>query len=297
MRQHPLYGVALAGVGTLVLTPDSLFMRLSEMDGFQMTAWRGLLMGTVMVALWALLSRDRGAELRHVFTRAGAVVVLCQFFNSLLFCLGIAMAPVAVVLFGLATVPVCAALLAWLLLGEATRFATWITIAAVMTGIGIAVLGGEGEGVELNLVALAGAGFGLGVAFVLALNFVVIRSAPQLPIMLVIGLGAFLAGCFGLAATGVERMGDGHVWAMATTGVIVLPVSFFLLSLASRHTHASNVSLLMLLETVLGPLWVWWGVGEAPTPMMVLGGGIVVVSLAAYILWTGRPRRHIASAG
>jgi drug/metabolite transporter (DMT)-like permease len=297
MRHHPLYGVALAGAGTLILTPDSLFMRLSEMDGFQMTAWRGLLMGTVMVGLWALLSRDRGAELRHVFTRAGAVVVLCQFFNSLLFCLGIAMAPVAVVLFGLATVPVCAALLAWLLLGEATRFATWITIAAVMTGIGIAVLGGEGEGVELNLVALAGAGFGLGVAFVLALNFVVIRSAPQLPIMLVIGLGAFLAGCFGLAATGVERMADGHVWAMATTGLIVLPVSFFLLSLASRHTHASNVSLLMLLETVLGPLWVWWGVGEAPTPMMVLGGGIVVVSLAAYILWTGRPRRHIASAG
>ena len=297
MRYHPLYGVALAGIGTLVLTPDSLFMRLSEMDGFQMTAWRGLLMGTVMVGLWALLSRDRGGELRHVFTRAGGVIVLCQFFNSLLFCLGIAMAPVAVVLFGLATVPVCAAILAWLLLGEATRLATWITIVAVMTGIGIAVLGGDGEVVELNLAALAGAGFGLGVAFVLALNFVVIRSAPQLPIMLVIGVGAFLAGCFGLAVTGGDRMGDGHAWAMATTGIFVLPVSFFLLSLASRHTHASNVSLLMLLETVLGPLWVWWGVGEAPTAMMILGGIIVVGSLALYILWTGRRRRVDPSAG
>lgn len=291
MRHHPLYGVVLAGIGTLVLTPDSLLMRLSGMDGFQMTAWRGLLMGTVMVALWALLSRDRGAELRQLCTRSGGVIVLCQFFNSLLFCLGIAMAPVAVVLFGLATVPVWAALLAWVLLGEATRLATWVTIVAVMGGIGIAVLGGEGEGVALNLAALAGAGFGLGVAFVLALNFVVIRSAPQLPILLVIGVGAFLAGCFGFAVTGFERMGDGHVWAMAATGMIVLPVSFFLLSLASRHTHASNVSLLMLLETVLGPLWVWFGVGEAPTPMMVAGGTIVVGSLALYILWTGRRRR------
>jgi drug/metabolite transporter (DMT)-like permease len=291
MRHHPLYGVALAGIGTLVLTPDSLLMRFSEMDGFQMTAWRGLLMGTVMVGLWAILSRDMAGELRHLFTRPGGVIVVCQFFNSLLFCLGIALAPVAVVLFGLATVPVCAALLAWVLLGEATRVATWVTIVAVMTGIGIAVLGGDGEGVELNLAALAGAGFGLGVAFVLALNFVVIRSAPQLPIMLVIGVGAFCAGCFGLAVTGIERMGDGHVWAMATTGMIVLPVSFFLLSLASRHTHASNVSLLMLLETVLGPLWVWLGVGEAPTPMMLIGGTIVVVSLALYILWTGRRRR------
>ncbi|WP_306153090.1 DMT family transporter [Roseovarius sp. MMSF_3281] len=291
VRAHPLYGLALAGIGTLVLTPDSLFMRLSQMDGFQMTAWRGLLMGAVMIGLWAILSRDRGGEFRQLFTRAGALIVICQFFNSLLFCLGIAMAPVAVVLFGLATVPVWAALLARLMLGEATRLATWITIAAVMTGIGIAVLGGEGEGVELNLAALAGAGLGLGVAFVLALNFVVIRSAPQLPIMLVIGAGALLAGGFGLAVTGGERMGDGHVWAMATTGIVVLPVSFFLLSLASRYTHASNVSLLMLLETVLGPLWVWLGVGEAPTMMMILGGFIVVGSLAIYILWTGRRRR------
>lgn len=297
MKAHPLYGVGLAGIGTLVLTPDSLLMRLSQMDGFQMTAWRGLLMGTVMVGLWALLSRDRCGDLRHLFTRSGGVIVVCQFFNSLLFCLGIAIAPVAVVLFGLATVPVCAALLAWLLLGEATRLATWITIAAVMTGIGIAVLGGEGEGVELNLAALAGAVFGLGVAFVLALNFVVIRSAPQLSIMLVIGVGALLAGSFGLAVTGLDRMGDGHVWAMATTGMVVLPVSFFMLSLASRYTHASNVSLLMLLETVLGPLWVWLGVGEAPTPMMVLGGVIVVGSLALYILWTGRRRRGVPSAG
>ena len=295
MRHHPLYGVGLAGIGTLVLTPDSLLMRFSEMDGFQMTAWRGLLMGTVMVTLWAVLSRDRGGELRQLFTRSGGVIVVCQFFNSLLFCLGIAIAPVAVVLFGLATVPVWAALLAWVLLGEATRLATWITIVAVMTGIGIAVLGGDGDSVQLNLAALAGAGFGLGVAFVLALNFVVIRSAPQLPIMLVIGVGAFCAGCFGLLVTGVDRMGDGHVWAMATTGIIVLPVSFFMLSLASRYTHASNVSLLMLLETVLGPLWVWIGVGEAPTPMMVTGGTLVVVSLALYILWTGQRRRRRAT--
>jgi len=48
---------------------------------------------------------------------------------------------------------------------------------------------------------------------------------------------------------------------------------------------------LMLLETVLGPLWGWLGVGEAPTPMMLTGGAIVVLSLALYILWTGRRRR------
>ena len=60
--------------------------------------------------------------------------------------------------------------------------------------------------------------------------------------------------------------------------------SFFSLSSASRYTQAANVSLLMLLETVLGPLWVWLGLGEAPTPRMLAGGAIVIVSLALYIL-------------
>jgi drug/metabolite transporter (DMT)-like permease len=47
---------------------------------------------------------------------------------------------------------------------------------------------------------------------------------------------------------------------------------------------------LLLLETVLGPLWVWIGVGEAPTPMMLVGGVIVVGSLAIYLWHTGRRR-------
>lgn len=294
MSRSPLYGILLAALGTLTLTPDALLMRLSDMDGFQMSGWRGLLMGGMMMLIWALSSRDRGGDLAQLKTREGRLIVLCQVFNSTLFCLGIAVAPVAVVLFGVAAVPVFAAVLSWLLIGEATRPATWVATAAVLGGIGIAVLGGEGEGVVLDRNALAGAAFGLGVAFVLALNFTVVRARPRLPIMLVIGLGALIAGCIGTLITGPAQMMQGHVLPMAFTGAVVLPVSFYLLSLASRHTHAANVSLLMLLETVLGPLWVWLGVGEAPTPMMLLGGAIVVISLAAYLGVTGRRGRRQA---
>jgi drug/metabolite transporter (DMT)-like permease len=60
--------------------------------------------------------------------------------------------------------------------------------------------------------------------------------------------------------------------------------------MASRHTHASNVSLLLLLETVLGPLWVWLGLGERPTPVMLAGGAVVVGSLALYLWHEGHRR-------
>jgi drug/metabolite transporter (DMT)-like permease len=128
------------------------------------------------------------------------------------------------------------------------------------------------------------------VAVVLALNFVILRARPDLPIPLLMGLGAALAGVTGVAITGPAQMTQGTVWAIAITGLVILPVAFFSLSLASRYTHASNVSLLLLLETVLGPLWVWLGVGERPTPMMLAGGVIVVGSLAVYLWHTGRRR-------
>jgi drug/metabolite transporter (DMT)-like permease len=276
-------GVLLALIGTLVLTPDAMLMRLSGMEGFQMTGWRGLFMGTMMLLAWAVTSRDRAGDMARLCSGPGAMIVLAQVLNSILFCLGIASAPAAVVLMGVAAVPVFSALLSRVVTGETTSALTWAAIAAVMTGIGIAVLGGGHGDVDLNWRAVTGAVFGLGVAFVLALNFVTLRASPDLPILLAIGIGAWIAGVVGWSITGVEAMFEGRIWAMAITGGVVLPVSFFMLSLAARHTVAANVSLLMLLETVLGPLWVWIGVGERPTVAMLIGGAIVVGSLAVYL--------------
>ncbi len=290
MTRHPLFGLGLACFGALVLTPDTLLMRWSGMEGFAMLAWRGLLMGGLLITIWLLTARDRMADLRALATLAGGGVILCHGANATIFSLGVAHAPVAVVLFGVATMPICAALLARMLTGEPTRPATWAAMAAVMGGIAIAVFGGGDTDVAFNRTSLVGAAAGLAVAGMLAIGFVIIRSTRSLPIIPLIGAGALLAGLIGLAAAPAGTLGAGNPWAIAVTGTAILPVSFLALTFASRHTEAANVSLLMLLETVLGPAWVWLGAGEAMTPAMILGGAIVVGSLAAYILVTGRSR-------
>lgn len=295
MTRHPAFGVLLALFGVLVLTPDALFMRLSGMAGYQMVGWRGLLMGAVMLSGWLISSRQRRADLGALVSGAGLAIVVCQYFNATLFSLGIGNAPVPVVLFGVATVPVFAAVFARIVIGEPTPRATWITIVAVLVGIGIAVFGGEAGALRPDGRALPGALAGLGVAAVLAMNFVILRARPDLPILLVIGAGAGLAGATGVIVTGPERMADGTVWAIAITGAVILPVSFFSMSVASRHTPASNVSLILLLETVLAPLWVWLGIGETPTVQMLTGGAIVVTSLAIYLTLAGRRARAARS--
>lgn len=287
MTRHPAFGLFLALFGALAITPDTLLMRWSAMGGEQMVAWRGLLMGSALLLSWMIFRRrNLRSDLRSLASGAGLLIVICQICNASLFAVGIAAAPVSVVLFSVSTVPVFAALFSWLLLGESTHWSTWAAIVAVLAGIGLAVFGNDPGAASGR--PLVGAAAGLGVATSLAMNFVTIRRNPGVPILLTVGLGALLAGLGGLVSTGPGAMGAGHIWAIALAGGVVLPVSFFSLSLASRFTHASNVSLLMLLETILGPLWVWAGTGEAPTRAMLAGGTVVIVSLAAYLSYAGR---------
>ena len=67
-------------------------------------------------------------------------------------------------------------------------------------------------------------------------------------------------------------------------GMIILPISFTCLNLAPRYTTSAIVSLLMLLEMVIGPFWVWLGVGEQPTIIMISGAAFVALVLAMHIV-------------
>ena len=278
-------GLSLALFGALLLTPDTLFMRLSELDGFTMLAWRGGLSGVGYILIWAWFSLRLELKIPNLLTLSFAIVVICQIINATFFSLAIAVAPVTIVLISVATVPIFSAILSWFFLGETLSKFSIGTAILVLVGLYISVLGGDATLIELDTSTLLGALFGLGVAFTLAMNFTIIRKDKNVPFVLAIGIGALLAGSLGLLCA------DNLYWppvknmaAIAVTGIIILPVSFCTLSYAARFVSSSTVSLIMLLETVLGPLWIWWGIGEEPTNAMLLGGAIVILSLAAFLI-------------
>jgi drug/metabolite transporter (DMT)-like permease len=278
-------GLSLALFGALLLTPDTLFMRLSELDGFTMLAWRGGLSGVGYILIWAWFSLRLELKIPNLLTLSFAIVVICQIINATFFSLAIAVAPVTIVLISVATVPIFSAILSWFFLGETLSKFSIGTAILVLVGLYISVLGGDATLIELDTSTLLGTLFGLGVALSLAMNFTIIRKDKNVPFVLAIGIGALLAGSLGLLCA------DNLYWppvknmaAIVVTGIIILPVSFCTLSYAARFVPSSTVSLIMLLETVLGPLWIWWGIGEEPTNAMLLGGAIVILSLAAFLI-------------
>jgi drug/metabolite transporter (DMT)-like permease len=62
--------------------------------------------------------------------------------------------------------------------------------------------------------------------------------------------------------------------------------------LAARYLSAGEIGLLALLETTLGPIWVWLGLGERPSDMAIAGGAIVIGALLVNGLWGMRGRAN-----
>jgi len=283
--QQSQYGILLALIGALILTPDSLFMRLSQMDGSAMLAWRATLAGMVFLLI-GLNKRGRSTNTsKQIFTKSFVALVLCQIANTSFFAFAISLAPVAIVLVAVATVPIISVILSTLFLGEHASLRSWGIILTVTLGIIISVYGDLRGDIDFNMHTVLGALLGLAVAFSLAINFIVVRQDRSVEFEIALGIGALIAGltAFSLSPTATNVTLNSTL-IISLTGLIILPLSFVMLSRASRYTTASNVSMLMLLETVLGPLWVWMVIDERPSNLTIAGGTIVITAIFYFLL-------------
>ena len=71
----------------------------------------------------------------------------------------------------------------------------------------------------------------------------------------------------------------------AIYGAVVVGCGLIVYTIGSRHVPAVQLTLLSLTEVVLGPVWVWFGVGEVPSFPTLLGGAIVLASVAGLALY------------
>ena len=274
-------GIFLALLGALILTPDTLLMRLSELSGGQMVAWRATQAGSIffIIGLCPFILSRSGVKPK-IWRKSFVALVFVQMANVFCFAYGIYLAPVAIVLIAVATVPVFSIILGAVVLKEAVDMRTWAIVIIVFFGVTLSVIGDINSYDIFNLSSILGGLCGLVVAFSLACNFVIIRKDKEVAFPLALGTGGILCGLlafyFWPSASEINLKG---MFYISITGLLILPLSFILLSRASRMTPASNVSIIMLLETILGPLWVWTFTTESPQFLTIIGGIIVILAL------------------
>jgi drug/metabolite transporter (DMT)-like permease len=286
-------GALIAWFGVILLAPDALLIRITGLEGMSLLFWRGLLMGGTLMVLWLIFAARRlRQDIRVALSPVGLLLIGVFTVDAITFAIGITMTSATVMLTALATMPIFTVLFSIPMLGEKPSIQTWLTV--LFCGIGIVIVvtsGHEAIGAPTGSPIIGGC---LGIFTAAGLGFAMVlkRRYPELPTMLSTGTANMMTvgvAWLLLGNTVPVLPAETHqMLALLTMGILVLPMAFFALMVAPRYTSATTVGLIMLTESIMGPLWVWIGTGERPSIMMVAGSIIVISSLSFYFLYADR---------
>ena len=271
-------GLTLGILGVLFLSPDTLIIRLVNTDPWTFIAWRGALTCAGMLIILALQYRLSLFSKTFAIGWVGMLIAVIFALNNVFFQLSVQSTTVANTLVIIATAPLFAALFSIIFLRERIPLRTWAAIVLAMLGIAIVFIGGLAPSDLFgNSTALVSA-IGLGI------HFVLVRFARPTDMTPAIAIAGVLMCLIGITIAPDLSLRPSQLGYLVLLGVILLPVSFALLTRAPQHIPAPEVSLILLLETILGPLWVWWAIQERPALPTLIGGGLIVIVITIHAI-------------
>lgn len=290
MPQNRLKGILIAFIGITILGPDTLLVRLLDMQQWPLQFWREF--GTALF-LFTALGIGYGGKLWEKTVAIGRIGILAGFFfamSSILFIAALYLTTVGNTLAIISSAPVWGALLSKFFLKEHLPMRTWVATALCVVCIGIIVSGDIGFGERDSLL---GDFLALFQAFFMGTAFVLVRSRPNVNMLPCRALGGLITAAFSLVmALCLDQslaMPAAKLPLLSLLCFFVLPVSFGLLVVAPRFVPAPEVSMIMLLEMVYGPLLVWIFTGETVPLNTFIGGGLLFAVLLVHSALGARP--------
>ena len=267
-----LIALALMAAGSTMISFGGLVIRnIVQADEWQLVFYRALgMLFSVTVLLTLRYRRHTIFRLRDIGWPGifGAMLVAVA---SISFVQSVAHMTIANALFMLCVIPFISAGLARFFLKEALPWRTIFTM--MIAAAGVAVMLGEGVG--------GGSIFGNVMGLMTAISFgtyaVIVRwrrDVDMLPTLIVSSLiimtvGAVVSG--GQLDVPLRDIALCLLWGGVLSGF-----SNWMFIVASRQLIAAEVTLVMLLEFVFGPIWVWLFVDEVPTRLTLIGGSLVI---------------------
>ena len=283
---HKTKGVLLCLCGIILLSPDSLLLRLIGADLWTLAFWRGGLSAVgLAVAVLLMEGRQPGQQQLLRLTRQGVVVAVSFAIANLAFIFSIQNTAVANTLVIMSLSPLFAALLSYFFFREPISTGTWLAAVAIFLGLTMVFYGSLATGgVVGDLAALV-------TSLCVAISLVLMREHRDISMVPALAWSSGLACLAALPFALPASLSGTALILMLVLGLIVLPASLTMIGLAPRYLPASEVSLILRLEALLAPLWVWLVLGEVPSRQTLIGGGIILATLICLSLYTIRMQR------
>lgn len=271
-------GFTIALFGAVLMSIDPLFIRFAGVSGFD-TAFLFGLFTAIAIPIVLHFSDKRGiveAVRQSGWPLLLAALLMLGSSSGLVF--SVKNTSIANTFVILAATPALAAIFSWILLKERTSRSTWFAIASVVIGIAIVASGSEADSTSHwsgDLLALVS-------ATLLALMFTLLRKYQNISRLASVGLGGLLLALVMFTFATPSQYSSNTWMIMAAMGLFTAPAGRVMSMAATRYITAAEVSMTLMLETVLATAWGFIFFNEIPALASLIGGAIILLTISIY---------------
>ena len=269
-------GSLLAFVAVMFITPDSLFIRLSNIDTWGLVFYRGIIPFFTVFLGMLFIYKLNFFKIFFSSGYHGVIYVITFSITNITFVVSIQNTNVANTLVMIATAPMLSAILSGIFLKEQPDKKTWISI--LITFLAIIFIFYDSLGV--------GNFYGDILAFVtaigLAVGAVTIRSARSKNLVPAAVVGKLFVALFALFFIDSFMLIEKDLIIVPLMCILCVAIPFVLVTIAPRFIPAAEVNLFFLLETIIGPIWVWFVIKEKPSLETLVGGLVIITTIAVH---------------
>ena len=269
-------GSALAFIAVMLITPDSLLIRLSNIDTWGMLFYRGAIPFVIVLISLLIFYNKKFLKVLFNVGRTGIFYIISFAICNITFLISIQNTNVANTLVMVAMAPMLSAILGGFFLKEIPDNKTWIAI--IITFFSAIYIFYD----SIQLGNFFGDFMGFVTATGLAVNAVLVRSAKDRDLLPSAVIGKLCVAIFAFFFVDSFELVGNDIIYVPLMCVLCVAIPFVLVTIAPRFIPAEEVNLFFLLETIIGPIWVWMIIKEQPSIETILGGVVIILTIAIH---------------
>lgn len=275
--------------GSVIISFTGLIiLGIEGAEALQVNFYRGLVLSVTIFGVMLWRFRQKAPQKILEVGKPGLMAGCFLAAAGLCLLQAITTTTVAATLFICNSIPFLTAALAWVILKETPSKSTIATMVVAAFGVGVMIMAGLRAGSFYgNIMALLTAGCFSAFAIVVRRN----RNIEMLPALLISGLIISLVSLILLSGKLSISLPDLLLCILLGSFISAVPNALFIT--ASRHLIAAELTLFMLLEFALGPIWVWLFINEVPAHATLIGGGLVIISVLLRVWFEMRQSRTL----
>ncbi len=291
------FGLLITAIGGFLFTFDLPLLRLADNEKWALVFARGIMLFVSISAVWLVMKLKSRENMAYFSGVAGLGVIATNTVSNIAYIGAMKETNAANVVFILALIPVLTAVFSRVFLREEVHRFTWLATVLSLVGVGIIVKD------SLSIGGIKGDVLAFVSACCTAAAFTIVRASGK-NVATSLAVGSLLSAMVALFVFQADisllnktaSFGMSSWFWVALNGLFIIPIASSLISNGPRFLPSADVSMFFLLETILTPIWIWMLFKEVPTPAVLFGGAIVIVTLVVHSFWRLKETLNLEAA-